>query len=102
MPSAICRVTLLCLLCGACAATRPAGAPPISPDAANGQGIVAVLGTPVHALFKATGCVLTTIFVVPSAALLAMTDRPQRVEEQAWLYDGLGRNCYGSYAMEPI
>ncbi len=96
------RVLALCILCSACATTRPAGAPPMSPDAANGQSIVTVLGTPFYALFKATGCVLTTVVVVPSAAVLAMTDRPQREEEQAWLYSGLGRNCYGSYAMQPI
>lgn len=102
MPSNVGRVLLLCLLCGACAATRPAGAPPMSADAADGQDIVTTLGTPFHALFKATACVLSTVIVVPSAAVLALTDRPEREAEQAWLYAGLGQNCYGSYAMEPI
>lgn len=74
----------------------------MSPDAANGQDIVTTLGTPFHALFKATACVLTAVVVVPSAAVLALTDRPEREEQQAWLYSGLGQNCYGSYAMEPI
>ena len=102
MPSNIGRVRLLCLLCAACAATRPAGAPPMSTDATNGQAIVTTLGTPFHALFKATACVLSVAIIVPSAAVLALTDRPEREEEQAWLYSGLGQNCYGSYAMEPI
>ena len=47
-------------------------------------------------------CVLSVAIIVPSAAVLALTDRPEREEEQAWLYSGLGQNCYGSYAMEPI
>jgi len=102
MPRDVGPIVVLCLLCAACATTRPVGAPPMTPDAANGQGIVTILGTPFYALFKATGCVLTTVVVVPSAALLAMTNRPDRAEQQAWLYDGLGRNCYGSYAMQPI
>ena len=39
---------------------------------------------------------------VPTAAALALTDRPERKDEQAQSYAGLGRNCYGSYALEPI
>lgn len=74
----------------------------MSTDANNGQAIVTTLGTPFHALFKATACVLTAVVVVPSAAVLALTDRPDREADQAWLYSGLGRNCYGSYALEPI
>jgi hypothetical protein len=93
---------LIALLCGGCAASRPAGAPPMSTNAANGQAIVSAVGTPFHALFKATACLVSAVVVVPSAAALALTDRPDRVEEQAALYDGLGRNCYGSYALEPI
>jgi hypothetical protein len=93
---------LLVLLCGGCAATRPEGAPPMSADAANGQAIVTAIGTPFYALFKATTCLVSAVVAVPSTAALALTDRPERAEEQAAMYAGLGRNCYGSYALEPI
>ena len=71
-------VIFLSLLCTACASTRPADAPPLTADAANGQAIVTSIATPFYALFKATGCVLSAIIVVPSAAALAMTDRARR------------------------
>ena len=102
MPSRPVSLLLLCLLCSGCAATRPPGAPPISPDAANGQALATAIGTPFYALFKATTCVVSTVIAVPTAAALALTDRPQREEEMAESYAGLGRNCYGSYALEPI
>ena len=95
-------VLLIALLFGGCAANRPAGAPPMSADAANGQAIVTTLGTPFYALFKATACLVSAVVAVPSTAALALTDRPEREEEQAAMYAGLGRNCYGSYALEPI
>jgi hypothetical protein len=88
------------LLVAGCA-SRPAGAPPITPEAANGQAIVTVLATPFHALFKATGCVLSTVIAVPTTAGLALTDRPRRGEEQLATEEGLGRNCYGSYVYQP-
>ena len=90
-----------CALLAACAATRPAGAPPISPAAANGQAIVTVLGTPFYALFKAAACVASTVIVVPSSAALELTDRPQRELEREALHEGLGRNCFGSYILQP-
>ncbi len=93
-------LVLLCLLVAGCA-SRPAGAPPIPPVAANGQAIVTVVATPFYALFKATSCVLSTVLVVPTAAGLALTDRPRRDEEQLALDEGLGRNCYGSYVYQP-
>jgi hypothetical protein len=93
---------LIALVLGGCAASRPVGAPPMSPDAANGQAIVTTIGTPFHALFKATACLVSAVVAVPSAAALALTDRQDRVDEQAALYAGLGRNCYGSYALAPI
>lgn len=99
------RVTIvmaLVLACTSCAATRPPGSPPMSADAANGQAIATAIGTPFHALFKATACVVSAVIVVPTAAALALTNRPQRDEEAAEGYAGLGRNCYGSYALEPI
>jgi hypothetical protein len=74
----------------------------MSADAANGQAIATAIGTPFHALFKATACVVSTVIVVPTAAALALTDRRAREEEMAEGYAGLGRNCYGSYALEPI
>ena len=92
---------LLLLLLAGCAASRPADAPPISPEAANGQAIVTVLGTPLYALFKATSCVVSTVIAVPSSAALALTDRPQREEEREALHEGLGYNCYGSYVLQP-
>ncbi len=74
----------------------------MSADAANGQAIATTLGTPFYALFKATTCLVSAVVAVPSTAALALTDRAERAEEQAAMYAGLGRNCYGSYALEPI
>ena len=93
---------LMLLACASCTASRPPDAPPMSADAANGQAIATAIGTPFHALFKATSCLVSTVIAVPTAAALALTDRPQREEEMAESYAGLGRNCYGSYALEPI
>ena len=94
--------TILVLTCAACAATRPPDSPLMSADAANGQGIVNAIGTPFHALFKATACIVSTVIVVPTAAALALTNRETREDEMAESYAGLGHNCYGSYALEPI
>jgi hypothetical protein len=93
---------LACLLCAGCAASRPPGSPPLSADAANGQAIASAIGTPFYALFKATTCIVSTVLAVPSSAALALTDRPQRIGEREAIYAGLGHNCYGSYALEPI
>ena len=95
-------LVVFCLLLSGCATARPAGSPPIAPEAANGQAIVTVVATPFYALFKATSCVLSTVLVVPTAAGLALTDRPRRDEEQLVLDEGLGRNCYGSYVYQPL
>ena len=92
---------ILALLLAGCAATRPPGSAPISPDAANGQAVVSVLGTPFYALFKATSCIVTTVIVVPSSAALTLTNRPQRDGEREALEEGLGRNCFGSYVLQP-
>ena len=101
MPSRSMLLLAGCALLAACATARPAGAPPISPAAANGQAIVTALGTPFYALFKAAACVASAIIVVPSSAALALTDRPQRELEREALHEGLGRNCYGSYILQP-
>ena len=102
MPTSPGRALLLCLLCCAgCAAPRPAGSPPLAPEVANGEAILTTLGTPFKVLFKATACVLSTAIAAPSAAVLAVTDRPQRHEEVQELARGVGRNCYGSYALQP-
>jgi hypothetical protein len=90
------------LACAACSTTRPPGAPPLSADAANGQALAGAIGTPFYALFKATACIVSAVVVAPSAAALALTDRLERDEERAAMYAGLGRNCYGSYALQPI
>lgn len=102
MPFAFGRALLVCLVCAGCATARPSDSPPISADAADGQAVASAIGTPFHALFKAAGCLVTAIIAVPSAAALALTDRGARDEEQLELYAGLGHNCYGSYALEPI
>lgn len=100
MPSrAIAVLSCACLL--AACATRPVDAPPISPAAADGGAVVAVLGTPFYALFKATACVFSTVVAVPSSAALALTDRSQRDLEREALHEGLGQNCYGSYILPP-
>jgi hypothetical protein len=95
-------LALVALLCSACAASRPPDAPPMSADAANGQAIVTVIGTPFYALFKATSCLVSVVVAVPSTTALALTDRPERQQEQAAMYAGVGENCYGSYLFEPI
>jgi hypothetical protein len=96
------RALALCLLCAGCATARPPGSAPMAADSANGQALATVVATPFRALFKAAGCVVTAIVVAPSAAALALTDRSSREREQAALYEGLGQNCYGSYALAPI
>lgn len=102
MPPSFGRALIVCLLCAGCATARPPGSAPMSADAANGQAVATVIGTPFYALFKAAGCIVTAIVVVPSAAAMALTDRAVRDEEQEALYAGLGQNCYGSYALAPI
>ena len=102
MPTSSGRALLLCLLCCAgCAAPWPPGSPPLAPEVANGEAILAALGTPFKVLFKATACVLSTAIAAPSAAVLSITDRPEREEEVQGLARGVGRNCYGSYALTP-
>jgi hypothetical protein len=95
-------LALVALLCNGCVASRPPDAPPMSPDAANGQAIVTAIGTPFYALFRVTSCLVSAVVAVPSTAALALTDREDRREEQAAMYAGVGQNCYGSYAFEPI
>lgn len=101
MPTRTGPILLLALALGGCATARPPGSEPISPEAANGQAIVTVLGTPFYALFKATACLVSTAIVVPSSAGLALTDRLEREEEREALHAGLGRNCFGSYVLQP-
>lgn len=95
-------LALIALVTSGCATSRPPDAPPMSPDAANGQAIVTAIGTPFYALFKATSCLVSVVVAVPSTTALALTDRPDRREEQAAMYEGVGENCYGSYLFEPI
>jgi hypothetical protein len=102
MLSRVALAVLLGVSCGGCAASRPPDAPLMSPAAANGQALAAAVATPFYAVFKATACLVSAVVVVPSTAALALTDRPERDEERAALYAGLGRNCYGSYALQPI
>ena len=102
MLSRLIHACLIALLCGGCAATRPAGSPPMSADAANGQAIVTdarhavlrpVQGDDLSGQCRSRGAVDGS----------TGTDRSARAgEEQAAMYAGLGRNCYGSYALEPI
>ena len=102
MLSRVAVVMVLVLACASCAASRPPGAPLMTRDAANGQAIATAIGAPFHALFKATACVVSTVIVVPTTAALALTDRQEREAEMAESYAGLGRNCYGSYTLDPI
>ena len=83
-------VLLLALTCSGCAASRPPGSPPMSADAANGQAIVPAIGTPFHALFKATTCLVSAVVAVPSSAALALTDRPERAENRRRCMPGSG------------
>src|SRR3954471_3782049 len=101
-PAPLVLLCLLCLLCTGCAASRPPGSQPLSADAANGQALATAIGTPFYALFKATTCAVSTVIAVPSTAALALTARPDRAAEQEAMYAGLGHNCFGSYALEPI
>ena len=41
-------------------------------------------------------------YIASCSAALALTARPDRAAEQEAMYEGLGHNCYGSYALEPI
>lgn len=93
-------LVILLLLAG-CASSREEARRPLSPDATAGGIVVAVLGTPFYALFRATSCIVTTAIVVPSSAALALTDRPNGRDEREALQAGLGENCFGSYFLWP-
>lgn len=62
------------------------------PDRPDG-GALRAIGTPVYAAFKAVGCVGTAALAAPGAALLAMTDRPDKEALTRELERGLAHNC---------
>ena len=60
---------------------------------------VTVIGTPFYAVFKLTGCILTVAIAAPGAALLELTNRPNKRQERAQLDAGVAHNCGGSYVL---
>lgn len=81
----------LALALAACAG-RP-GEPP------SGRPAVGLLGTPFYALFKAVSCVATVGIAAPGAALVQLTDRPDKEELRRSLDHGVGHNCGGSWVI---
>ncbi len=65
----------------------------------DARGAVNVIGTPFYALFKATGCVATALLAGPSAAVVALSDHPDKARMRRQLDHGLGHNCRGSYVL---
>lgn len=69
-----------------------------SPERPDG-GALRAIGTPVYAAFKAVGCVATVAVAAPGAALLAMTDRPDRARLGGDLEQGVAHNCGGPWTL---
>ena len=65
----------------------------------KGRGAVNVIGTPFYALFKAVGCVGTVVIAAPAAAVVDLTDRPDKAALRQNLDRGVGHNCGGSYVL---
>ncbi len=68
------------------------------PDRPDG-GALRAIATPVHVAFKAVGCVATVALAAPGAALLAMTDRPDKVRLGGDLEQGVAHNCGGPWTL---
>lgn len=69
-----------------------------SPERPDG-GALAAAGTPVYVLFKGLACAATAALAAPSAAALALTDRPDRAALQGELERGLAANCGGRWTL---
>jgi len=65
----------------------------------KGRGAVNVIGTPFYALFKAVGCVGTVVIAAPAAAVVDLTDRPDKAALRQNLDRGVGHNCGGSWVL---
>ncbi len=68
------------------------------PDRPDG-GALRAIATPVYAAFKAVGCVATAALAAPGAAVLAMTDRPDKARLTGELEQGLAHNCGGPWTL---
>ncbi|MCS7267997.1 MAG: hypothetical protein N2038_06470 [Geminicoccaceae bacterium] len=75
------------LLLAACAA---------SPERPDG-GALAAIALPVFVAFKAAGCAVTIAFAAPGAAVVQLTDRPDRERLVADLERGVAHNCGGRW-----
>lgn len=91
----------LSLIVAGCAAPPRDPARPVSAEVYDGGTVLAVIGTPVFALMKATTCVATVLVAAPTSGGLALTDRPDREAERAVLQEGTARNCGGPYWLRP-
>jgi hypothetical protein len=67
-----------------------------SPERPDGGALVAV-GTPVLVALKGAACVATVAVVAPTAAVWALTDRPERQRVQRELEEGVAANCGGRW-----
>lgn len=93
---------VLALSLAACASPpREDVTAPVNVAAYDGGIALAVIGTPIYAVSKATTCVATALIAAPSSAFLALTDRPNRNLQREALQEGVGRNCGGRYWLAP-
>lgn len=73
--------------------------PPPPPEAHAAAAAINVIGTPIYAPLKAGVCISSFALAVPLAALIGLTDRPDKRDWQDGLAQGVGQNCGGSYVL---
>ncbi|MFO1037367.1 MAG: hypothetical protein U1E45_11020 [Geminicoccaceae bacterium] len=93
-------LTLMALLLAACTTPAPNETGEMAAERRGGD-VVAVIGTPFYMLFKGVTCVATVAVAAPSSALLGVTTRRNRYEEQSTLQYGIGHNCGGDWTLNP-
>jgi hypothetical protein len=93
---------VLLLALGACAGgDQPASdvLPGERSASASARQFVNGVGTPVHAVMKGVGCVVTTVVGIPLASVSQISGTPQDQGTQQDVYNTVGRTCGGSYEL---